>query len=97
MARIINKATIKAEITLVLHEEEAAALDAIAGYGTDAFLKVFYAHLGVAYLKPHEAGLRSLFDSVRNGNVEHDDHVTSITGILQRIKQARETFEAPKA
>lgn len=51
--------------TLTLDHAEIAALDALACYGTDAFLKVFYEKLGEAYLRPHEAGLRSLFETVR--------------------------------
>jgi hypothetical protein len=50
---------------LDLTESEARALDGLSGYGTDAFLKVFYEHMGKAYLQPHEEGLRSLFDRVR--------------------------------
>lgn len=52
------------KMTLDLNELEWLALDALVGYGTDAFLKVFYRHLGQSYLKPHEAGLRALFDTV---------------------------------
>jgi hypothetical protein len=33
--------------------EEAKALDALAGYGADGFLKVFYEHMGRAYLQPY--------------------------------------------
>ncbi|MCX5478486.1 hypothetical protein OSH08_05690 [Kaistia geumhonensis] len=40
------------------------ALDALVGYGVDAFLKVFYEKLGEAYMRPHEAGLRSLFKAI---------------------------------
>ncbi|QCG94287.1 hypothetical protein E6C67_08345 [Azospirillum sp. TSA2s] len=65
-----------------LSEDEAAALDALAGYGTDAFLKVFYKEMGEAYLRPHEAGLRSLFASVRS-------HVPTV---LERARTARKAF-----
>ena len=57
--------TIKVQTSIVLEEEEIAALDAIAGYGTDEFIKCLYQHMGRSYLEPHEPGLRSLFKVVR--------------------------------
>lgn len=51
--------------TLELTQAEIGALDALAGYGTDTFLKVFYERMGKAYLQPYEAGLKSLFAKVR--------------------------------
>lgn len=50
---------------LELNDAEVEALDALAGYGVDSFLKVFYEKLGRAYMEPHEAGLRSLFKAVQ--------------------------------
>ncbi len=57
-------AKIEAQFTLQLSEDEAGALDALAGYGADAFLKVFYKYMGEHYMRPHEAGLRSLFATI---------------------------------
>ena len=82
MAMLEHRPTVTVDVTLRLSEEEAAALAALAGYGDDAFLKVFYAHLGEVYLKPHERGLLSLFKGVRNG----------LPGILQRAAAARKAF-----
>lgn len=66
MAKLVAfKPAVTVTATLTLDHAEIAALDALAGYGTQAFLDVFYAKLGKAYLGPHEAGLRSLFDTVR--------------------------------
>lgn len=59
------RVSIAVQATMELNESELAALDALAGYGTDGFLEVFYAKMGRAYLQPHEAGLRSLFDKIR--------------------------------
>lgn len=89
MAVIDCKPTIMANITIRLTEPEAAALDAIVGYGADEFLKVFYEHLGKGYLAPHESGLRSLFDSVRAGDA-------SVQLFLRKAKEAREIFEERK-
>jgi hypothetical protein len=52
-------------VKFTLTENEARALDALAGYGADAFLKVFYKHLGIAYMKPFEKDLRQLFEKVQ--------------------------------
>ena len=57
--------TVSYEVTMTLSEEEARALDAVLGYSEDDFLKVFYEHLGTAYLKRHEDGFRRLSDNVR--------------------------------
>lgn len=62
------RTTVEAKAFLILNENEISTLDALAGYGIDSFLKVFYKEMGTAYLEPHEAGLRSLFDSVVQAN-----------------------------
>jgi hypothetical protein len=86
MAKIDSKPLVQLEIVLRLTEDEAAALDALAGYGTEAFLKVFYTHLGTAYLQPHEKGLRSLFNEIRCGN-------PAISTVLDHAKQARKDLQ----
>jgi hypothetical protein len=48
-----------------LTESECRALDALVGYGDDAFLDVFKKSLGEHYIRDHEAGLRSFFSTVR--------------------------------
>lgn len=79
--------TVTVTATLTLDLAEIAALDALAGYGTDEFLKVFYAKLGEAYLKPHEAGLRSLFDTIRG----------DASRALGSVRQAERTLAESKA
>lgn len=59
------RTTVTVDATLDLSEGELAALDALAGYGTDPFLKTFYKEMGEAYLKPHERHLRSLFEKIK--------------------------------
>lgn len=82
MAKILQHATVTCEATFVVSEAELRALDALVGYGDDAFIAVFYEKLGKAYMQPHEDGLRELFKSMR-----------AITpGILQRIDDARKIF-----
>lgn len=82
MATIDCRPTIELKVTFALTEEEARAMDALVGYGDDAFVKAFYEKLGQAYMKPHEAGLRSLFQSIRN----------QLPGILSRVDSARKAF-----
>jgi hypothetical protein len=85
MAEIKATATVEGRVTLHLTESEAAALEALAGYGDDAFLKVFYKEMGQSYLKPHEAGLRSLFRTI-DRDVPH---------ALKRFQAARLAFMMP--
>lgn len=73
-------------INIDLDEQEARALEALAGYGTDAFLKCFYEHMGKHYLQPHEAGLRRIFD-VFQGDVNRQ---------LQKIDQAKKLLKPHK-
>jgi len=68
MANFITQTEIQAKASIVFDEAELRALDALTGYGADSFLKMFYKHLGEAYMKPHETGLRSLFTTL-NGPV----------------------------
>jgi hypothetical protein len=89
MAKVIGCGEIKGEVTLILSESEAKALDALVGYGAQNFLDVFYAHLGKAYLQPHERGLRSLFESVRTGE-------GSVSQFLSKVHEARDVFTGRK-
>lgn len=83
MAQIVGRAKIELALTFTVSEGEARALDALAGYGDDEFIKVFYTHLGEAYMKKHEADLRTFLHSVR----------LFIPPYLSRIDRARRTFE----
>lgn len=65
--------------TITLNEDEICALDALAGYGVDEFLKAFYKVMGEAYLKPHEAGLRSFLKAV-----------SGCDGMVSAAKECRE-------
>lgn len=56
---------VNVEITLVINEAEARALDGMFSYGAEAFLKGFYKCLGKAYVQPFEKGVHSLHDTIR--------------------------------
>ena len=73
---------IKGEFILVIQEDEARALEAITGYGADNFLSFFYEKLGSHYLKPHEMGLKSLFEGVQN----------NLSAQLKKVVKAREVL-----
>ncbi len=68
--------TVKCDLT----EEEVRALDALAGYGLDNFLKAFYSGLGKAYLQPHENGLITLFKKAQEmrSNLNQVDEVRKL-------------------
>jgi hypothetical protein len=82
MATIEARARIEVSATLTFSEPELRALDALAAYGDRAFLKVFYEHLGKSALQPHEAGLRSLFASIKE----------QMGSVLNRGDDARRVF-----
>jgi hypothetical protein len=76
------KATVEFSINFELTLGEAKALDAIVGYGIEPFLKVFYEHLGKAYLQPHESEMINLFNRVKN-DLPHE---------VYKIEQAKEAI-----
>lgn len=80
---MITKSQITINFVIEINESEARALYALVGYGTDSFLEVFYRQLGKHYMAPHEHGLRTLFDKVKNG----------VPGQLAKIDKAREAVK----
>lgn len=70
------------KIQFEVSEVEARALVALTIYGFDAFHKVFYEKLGRDAMKPNEAGLRSLFETLK----------TTIKPHLSRIDKTRNAF-----
>jgi hypothetical protein len=84
MAQITQRPTVKLELVFTINEAEARALDALVGYGDDAFINEFKASLGAAYIENHEQGLRLFFKSVRQ----------FMPAALQRADKARNAFES---
>lgn len=82
MADIKGHAAIDLCVDMRFTEAECRALDALVGYGDDAFIKQFYGMLGEHYLKPHEAGLRIFFKSIRE----------NMPSVIARADAAREAF-----
>jgi hypothetical protein len=83
MAQITARPRIELFVQFTINEEEARALDALTGYGDDAFIKAFYENLGAAYMKSHEEGLRMFLKSVR----------AFMPGILSSTDNARKAFK----
>lgn len=86
MAQLIERPIITLVVDFRITEIEARALDALAGYGDDAFIKVFYEHLGKSYMRDHEAGLRQFLKTVRE----------FMPSVLYRTDEARKVFAPPK-
>lgn len=82
MSRLIQMPAVEVNATIKLTEAEMRALEALAGYGDDAFLQVFYKLLGEAYMRPHAAGLKSLFAVIR----------ADLGPILHRADSAKKAF-----
>lgn len=86
MSKVSLSSKIEFEVTLKLTEEEAKALNTIVGYGPDKFVEWFYKNLGQAYLKPHEQGMRSLFETARR-------ELAYPISTIDRVKKAWEEHE----
>ena len=83
MAKVTARPKLDLIVNFAVNESEARALDALVGYGDDAFIQVFYEKLGKAYMQDHEQGLRKFFKSIRG----------QMPTILARMRQAREAFD----
>jgi hypothetical protein len=79
-------------ITFTLTKGEAMALEAIAGYGSDEFLKVFYEKLGKAYLQPNENAMRNLFHRIRT---ELPAEIEKISKAQTLIGESLIPFQSP--
>lgn len=84
-----NRTTVHIDtrIVLELNEAEARALDGIFGYDVEAFLRVFYEKMGKAYVQPHEAGVRSLHESIRK----------VLAGPLAEVDKAKQRIRAAQS
>jgi hypothetical protein len=85
MSDVKINTTVEITATLNLTEGELRALDALAGYGADAFLKAFYVKLGQHYMKPFERDLRGLFDRINK----------DVNPALRGIQEARKKLGLP--
>ena len=86
MAKFKTYPTFDFTATITLNAAEAKAFDALIGYGPKGFLEVFKKHLGASYMEGNEAGLISLFESMRG----------PIAELLARMADAEAVFLGTK-
>lgn len=86
MAQLVEIPKVEVTTQFTVTEGELRALDALAGYGDDAFIKMFYEKCGQHYLKPYEKDLRQFLTSVRS----------LAAPILSRTDDARKAFNREK-
>lgn len=86
MAKITSAPRLDLRIRFEINEAEARAMDALAGYGTDAFVQAFYEVLGKAYMRDHESGLREFLDTIR----------TVVGPAIHKINEARQLLKESK-
>lgn len=79
MSNLIISTEIKVTATLELTEGQLRALEALSGYGPDAFFKAFYVKLGKAYMQPVEADMRELFSLINS----------QVPSALRQVKEIR--------
>lgn len=82
MAQLTQLPKVEVLTQFTVTEGELRALDALAGYGDDSFIKMFYEKCGQHYLKPYEKDLREFLVSVRK----------LAAPILRRTDDARKAF-----
>lgn len=86
MAKAITKPKITVSITIEIDESEARALDALAGYGDNSFIEMFYKSLGKHYMQPYEDGLRSFLKTIRGVVAPALNHVDAARDFLTKTK-----------
>ena len=86
MVVVHGTADVQLQLKFEVNESEARALDALCGYGDDAFVCAFYEKLGKAYMEKHEGGLRSFLKSCRQ----------TLPGILSKVDDARAAIHSLK-
>ena len=82
-SKIKSFANIEFSVTIKLTESEARALYAMTTYGHKPFLQGFYTKLGKSYMKPHEEGVITLFETIER---DIPIHLTKIDNILKLVK-----------
>lgn len=65
MTKVNNTVNIQFSTTITLTEMEIRALDALVGYGDEAFIRAFKENLGSYYIENYTDGLVSFFNAVR--------------------------------
>lgn len=85
MADLKITTDVRVTATLEVSEGQLRALDALAGYGANAFFKAFYVKLGKSYMQPFEADMRELFNLINQ----------QVPQALREIAEARKVLNLP--
>ena len=86
MVKIISEPTLNVKVSFTIDEGECRALDALAGYGADTFIKAFYEVLGKSYMEPHAASMKNFLEEIRK----------VIGPALNKIDKARQLLKNDK-
>lgn len=84
MAEIVGRPSVALIVRFEITEAEARALDALVGYGDEAFLKAFKNLLGKSYMEGNEQGLTDFFKSIRE----------KLPHLLRQTDKARKVFNS---
>lgn len=84
------RATLDFRATITITEDMMGALDALVGYGDDAFLKAFEDRLGKAYMSPHTKGLKLFFAAIREEVLPALGDVTQTRRDIQEMARRRQ-------
>lgn len=99
MAKVDFKSqlTIDIKFNLQLSLAEARALKQIVGWDCKTFLDAIYSTLGKSYVQPHEAGMESLFKTLKE-TLPHELHdadkliaaINDVKGLNSQYRAAQE-------
>jgi len=81
------KVKIDLEVTITLNYQQAKALEAMASYGADPFLKVFKEKLGKSYIEPYEEGVHSLFDEIKGAGRPINKAIQECEKLSRTVKE----------
>ena len=90
-AELKSTLDLKINITLDLTLAEARALNEITGYGVKEFLAGYYKQLGKSYLQPHEKGVISLFETIKQnlpGKLYEADKIIKAVNDIRNPKKS---------
>ena len=90
-ASIKSKLEFDIKISIELTLSEAKALKEITGYGHKSFLEGYYKQLGKSYLQPHEKGVISLFETIKqtlpNELHKADKYIAAINQVAESLNK----------
>ena len=83
---IKSEILVSSDVWMKFTPKEAQLLSDIAGYGAEAFLKVFKEKLGTTYIKQHEEAIKPLFDKLYQEFKFHDAKLEAVKKLIEETK-----------